>query len=659
MSYMAIARKWRPTTFEEIAGQTHITRTLQNAIKLDRIHHAFLFAGPRGVGKTTAARALARALNCSQGPTTTPCGTCESCLEILAGNSPDVIEIDGASNNSVEDIRDLRDSVRYLPVRGRKKVYIIDEVHMLSKGAFNALLKTLEEPPGHVIFLFATTEPQRIPDTILSRVQRFEFKRIPMTVVVGHLRKICDADGIRISDAGLRLIARAGEGSMRDSQSLLDQVISFSGTEITDTQVTEALGLVDRALLYAMLEGLLKGNADACLEAIASVYGFGYDLSEFTSEMLELLRNAALVGLSPSSRRYLDVPDDERQRLSALAEGIPSDVFVRSFQVMLDVHDQVSRAPRPRLVLEMAVARLVSIRPARPIDQLMSQLSDMERRLRHGGVQARTGSREGGTRRSQTGSREDDDESDPARRSPSARHSEPPRARAGAPAPQATPRPQVTPVATSAPPRPVPELRAVPEEPRAVAPEQPPLAEPSWSEDAAEEEWPDELPEEDLSPVPIEPDEEPEEIALTPPPLLGAAGHAERFEALRRWLKAGGTTFDVWADHSALVRVAPPVLRLAFPSAFTCSQARQRSDEPRVLSGLAAYFPDCLRVEVAIRPAREGFETYSELQAEAREQRRAALRELFEADPTIRAACTLLSGQLEKVTLEEELDGKV
>ena len=275
MSYMAIARKWRPTTFEEIAGQTHVTRTLQNAIKLDRIHHAFLFAGPRGVGKTTAARALARSLNCVQGPTAEPCGECESCLEILAGNSPDVIEIDGASNNSVEDIRDLRESVRYLPVRGRKKVYIIDEVHMLSKGAFNALLKTLEEPPEHVVFLFATTEPQRIPDTILSRVQRFEFKRIPMTVVVKHLRKICDADQIEISDDGLRLIARAGEGSMRDSQSLLDQVISFSGTTISNTQVTEALGLVDRSLLYSMLEGLLKGNADACLEAIASVYGFG------------------------------------------------------------------------------------------------------------------------------------------------------------------------------------------------------------------------------------------------------------------------------------------------------------------------------------------------------------------------------------------------
>ncbi|NOY28584.1 MAG: DNA polymerase III subunit gamma/tau, partial [Oligoflexia bacterium] len=389
MSYVAIARKWRPQSFADIAGQGHVTRTLENAIKLGRIHHAFLFSGARGVGKTTAARTLARCLNCLvDGPRPDPCGECDCCRDILAGNSPDVIEIDGASNNGVEDIRDLRDSVRYMPVRGRYKVYIVDEVHMLSKGAFNALLKTLEEPPAHVVFIFATTEPQKIPDTILSRVQRFDFKRIPQQVVSDYLARICRAEGFDVPADGLRLIARAGEGSMRDSQSLLDQVVNFAGNTVSTSQVSEILGLVDRKLLYDMLEGMLGGEADRCLAAIDQVYGYGYDLSEFTAEMLELLRNATLVGLSPSSRRYLDVPDDELEHLDNLARDVPSDVFVRSFQVMLDVHDQVARAPRPRLVLEMAVARLVTIRPARPMDQLLARLSDLERGLRHSGASA-------------------------------------------------------------------------------------------------------------------------------------------------------------------------------------------------------------------------------------------------------------------------------
>ncbi len=396
--YVAIARKWRPLTLEDMSGQAHVTRTLKNAIGSGRIHHAFLFTGARGVGKTTAARAFARALQCMKGPTVTPCGECTPCIETLAGNSPDVIEIDGASNNSVEDIRDLRDGVRYAPQIARFRIYIIDEVHMLSKGAFNALLKTLEEPPPHAKFIFATTEVNKVPETILSRVQRFDFKRIPVTVVAARLRRIVDAEGITISEAALRMIARAGEGSMRDAQSLLDQVISFaSARNPSDQEVADILGLVDRTVLYEMLTGLMRGEADRCFDAIALVHDEGYELAQFTTELLELIRNAALVALSPAARKHLDVPEDEKDRLTELAGDVPADQLARTFQVLLEVHDEVARASRPRMVLEMAVARLIAVRAAQPIGGLVERLVDLERRLRGAGaVAGRSRSREGG-----------------------------------------------------------------------------------------------------------------------------------------------------------------------------------------------------------------------------------------------------------------------
>ncbi len=457
MTYQAIARKWRPTTFDEVAGQDHVTRTLRNAIERGRIHHAFLFTGARGVGKTTCARALARSLNCDDGPTADPCGDCQNCREVLTGSAPDVIEIDGASNNSVEDVRKLRETVGYLPSRGRYKVYIIDEVHMLSTGAFNALLKTLEEPPSHVVFLFATTEPQKIPDTVLSRVQRFDFKRIPVVVVVARLRLICDAEGVGISDDALRLIARSGEGSMRDAQSLLDQVIAFGGEQVSDEDVASILGLVDRGLLYGMLEGLLEGQPELCLEAIHKVYEFGYDLPQFTGEFLELLRNAALVVLSEDSHRFLDVPDDERERLAAACKGLDATVFSRWFQVMLEVHDQVSRAARPRLVLEMAVARLTTVRRVQPMDQLLARLERLEKRLRSGGAPPPPG-----PGRSSGGSGGSGSFQDSPRRggSPPTRKTSPPAGAAPRPAPPAPrpapPAPRPAPAPKAAPPPPPP-----------------------------------------------------------------------------------------------------------------------------------------------------------------------------------------------------------
>lgn len=654
MSYLAIARKWRPSTFDEIVGQGHVTRTLQNAIRLDRVHHAFLFTGARGVGKTTAARTLARALNCAQGPTPTPCGECASCVELLSGNSPDVIEIDGASNNSVEDIRDLRESVRYLPQRGRRKVYIVDEVHMLSRGAFNALLKTLEEPPAHVVFIFATTEPQKIPDTILSRVQRFDFKRIATGVVVERLALILEAEGLSIPEDGLRLIARAGEGSMRDAQSLLDQVISFAEGELTTEKVAEILGLVDRTLLYGMLEGMLQGDADRCLESIDQVYSYGYDLSQFTSEMLELLRNATMVGLSPSSKRYLDVPDDERGRLEGLADGVPSDVFVRSFQVMLDVHEQVARAPRPKLVLEMAVARLVSIRPARPVEQIVQRLGDLERRLRHGGVHVRApgggGSRGGGS------SGPDDDEPRPGPGSPSTGSSTAPGGSAAPAAGAGRPTPP-RPASPSSSPRPRPPAprRSEPAVQRSEPSSRPaPRATPSPPPEARFAAPPPPAPRlEELSEAPAVAEEteiveeEPVEIPPVPSAPPGAAP-GEAFLVLQRWLERLGPRYSGWAFDCALDGVAPPVLRVVFGSTFTRRNAAELSRDPRLLEGVAGVFPGCTTVDARERKGERPLTRREVEAAEAAAQRAALAAEMAE-HPRVKQVQEALGAELLEV----------
>lgn len=389
MSYLAIARKYRPSTLAEIVGQEHVTRTLGNAIRTGRVHHAYLFCGARGVGKTTAARALARALNCAKGPTLDPCGACPACLEILAGASPDLVEIDGASNNSVDDIRELRETVHYAPTRGSKRIYLIDEVHMLSKAAFNALLKTLEEPPPHVIFLFATTEPHKVLDTILSRVQRFDFKRIPPADVARQLHGIAAAEGVTLSPMALRLIARAGDGSMRDAQSLLDKVIAFAGQpEITDDVVADALGLVDRGLVLDLLSALTRGDAAAAFDVIDRVDTFGFDMGLLVADLLEVLRDATFLRISPEVGRWTDLPPDECETLKARLGDVDVDVLTRLFHALLAVSESVAKASRPRTVLEMSVARLTTIAPLVPIAHLVTRLEELEMRQR-GGVTPR------------------------------------------------------------------------------------------------------------------------------------------------------------------------------------------------------------------------------------------------------------------------------
>ncbi len=385
MTHQAIARKWRPRRFEEISGQTHVTRTLQNAIRLGRVHHAFLLTGARGVGKTSAARILARALNCEQGPAENPCNECSACTEMLGGNYPDLVEIDAASHNSVDNIRDLVEKVQYTPQRGRYKIYIIDEVHMVTKQGFNALLKTLEEPPAHVIFILATTDPQQLLDTVISRCQRFDFKMIPVRTIYERLKFVAEQEGVQVPDASLKVIAREGGGSMRDAQSLLDQVLSFSGESVSEQEVSEILGFIDRSILYGILESTLSADPAGALTTLSKVAVYGYDVRTFANQLLEAVRNVALVVQVPNASKLLDLPDDEITKLGDLAKDRDSSLLSQQFDILAAAVDSITRSEQPMLLLEMATVKMASVRPLVPVAAMLNRLESLERRLRRVG----------------------------------------------------------------------------------------------------------------------------------------------------------------------------------------------------------------------------------------------------------------------------------
>jgi DNA polymerase-3 subunit gamma/tau len=381
MSYLVLARKWRPQTFADIVGQEHVGQTLMNAIGSNRVAHAFLFTGVRGVGKTTAARVLAKALNCEHGPTPTPCNACGNCREITAGNAVDVLEIDGASNTGVDDVREIIENVRYQPAKSRFKIYIIDEVHMLSTSAFNALLKTLEEPPPHVKFIFATTDPHKVPHTIHSRCQRYDFKRIPVRLIADRLAVIAQNEGVTVSPRALLMMAREGEGSMRDAQSLLDQVIAFAGKTIRDEDVLAGLGLADRKLLYAAAEAILDHQPALALERLNELHLYGYDMRRFARDLLEHFRNLAVARLVPGVDLLPDLPDEERSDVSRQAQKWSGEDLDRAFRLLLGVEAEVGRVPYPKLVLEMALIKLATLAPVLAAGELLDRIDDLERRL--------------------------------------------------------------------------------------------------------------------------------------------------------------------------------------------------------------------------------------------------------------------------------------
>ncbi|MDO9079903.1 MAG: DNA polymerase III subunit gamma/tau, partial [Desulfuromonadales bacterium] len=349
-----------------------------------RIHHAFLFTGARGVGKTSAARILAKALNCEVGLSSTPCNICPSCVEITNGQGIDVLEIDGASNNGVDEIRELRESIRYLPSRGRFRIIIIDEVHMLSTSAFNALLKTLEEPPPHVKFIFATTEPHKIPITILSRCQRFDFRKISLNPLVARLRLLVDAEQISISDLALTLIARRGEGSMRDALSALDQMLAFCGEVVVDADVQGLLGLVDRRLIHNTVEAIVNRESHLALETLRRIDEQGYAFRQFAQELVEALRGLILLKVTTDPGDLLDVTTEERQKLQSLSERATVEDLQRAMTLLLRTESELAHSTFPRLLLEMTLIRLCYLPPTREIAALLGKIDELERRLGSG-----------------------------------------------------------------------------------------------------------------------------------------------------------------------------------------------------------------------------------------------------------------------------------
>jgi DNA polymerase III subunit gamma/tau len=376
MSYQVIARKWRPQQFADVIGQQAVTRTLGNALRSRRLAQAFVFAGPRGVGKTTTARILARALNCVNGPTADPCGTCDACIEIAEGRDIDVLEIDAATHTQVDNIRDVIISgLAIAPVRNRYKVFIIDEVHQLSSHSFNALLKSIEEPPPHVIFMMATTELEKIPETVLSRAQVYEFRTISSKAIAAQLRRIADAEGITVADESLQLIARDAEGSMRDAQSKLDQVIAFTGATVTTDDVATVLGLVGRDLLFDIVQAVADEASAAAFELTARAVEMGYDLRAVCRELSRVVRDLLVLTVDPARIADPEIAGEtERDRLKTLAGRFSREDLLRAFDLLVKAEAEIRAAAQPRFNLEMALLRWIYLRKLVPIEGLIAGL---------------------------------------------------------------------------------------------------------------------------------------------------------------------------------------------------------------------------------------------------------------------------------------------
>lgn len=374
MSYLVLARKWRPKGFEDLVGQESIIKVLKNSITQGKIAHAYVFSGPRGVGKTTTARILSKSLNCEKGPTPTPCGECDSCRMVSEGQSIDVMEIDGASNNTVNDVRDLREGVKYSPSSGRYKIYIIDEAHMLSTSAFNALLKTLEEPPPHVIFVLATTEPKKIPLTVLSRCQHLPFRRVATSMIKERLLKITKAEGITISDRALTMVARAADGSMRDSLTILDQLASFSA-DISDNDVSSLLETADFESLGKTASAVISGDRAEILNTVSLLAEHGTDIRSFAKDLIKFFRDLLVFKLAPDDNLFVEIGDEEIVKLKTIASGVSEEHATLIISELIKAESEIKFSTSPRIALEMALLKISYLSALKDVNAAIKALS--------------------------------------------------------------------------------------------------------------------------------------------------------------------------------------------------------------------------------------------------------------------------------------------